>query len=540
MAVKRLIRPLVPDAIVARLRRSSGVDPARNNVDIVVSDEGERRRWLLATPATYRVVDPARYRDGPEEPVRVLSRRELSAIEHHRLQLPLADPVPAASVLAATVPPKVARKTTTEPDIDPLAIAVREAAWREVDGAPGGDLAGFIARLRAAGHRLAVVPTGEAPRSTARLDPIEGRGSVVILAPVPLHDVGGGFRGAQMAFELCRRGFHVAYVARYRSSHSVDLGLRFVHPRLEEYWFEQFDAARFAARVTDVIRLVLVQIPSKEVWVATEQLLSGGFHLIYDLIDDWSDPALGLGWWDAEGEQRFVDAAETLVGSAPALVERLDRLSGGRPATLIPNGVDPGLFTRQSNDPPDDLPDGEGPLFSYHGSLYGDWFDWAALRGVAAAYPEGRVMIIGDEHGHPNLPANVHFLGLKPQGDLPRYLGRADVSLIPFAVNPTTHAVSPLKAYESLAMGVPVAAPPLEPLVGVTGVHTDADLASAVAAALAAGPVDGAAAGRIHGWPARCELLLAAAGLDAAEPGGGRVRVFQRPAIRYPEDARAL
>jgi glycosyltransferase involved in cell wall biosynthesis len=65
------------------------------------------------------------------------------------------------------------------------------------------------------------------------------------------------------------------------------------------------------------------------------------------------------------------------------------------------------------------------------------------------------------------MPPNVHFLGLKPQIDLPAYVQRFDVGLIPFKVTDTTHAVSPLKAYEYLASGVPVAAPPLRSLEGL-------------------------------------------------------------------------
>ncbi len=52
--------------------------------------------------------------------------------------------------------------------------------------------------------------------------------------------------------------------------------------------------------------------------------------------------------------------------------------------------------------------------------------------------------------------------------------------VIPFRVNETTHAVSPLKAYEYLASGVPIAAPPLRALEGLDGVHTDTDLTVAV------------------------------------------------------------
>ena len=82
------------------------------------------------------------------------------------------------------------------------------------------------------------------------------------------------------------------------------------------------------------------------------------------------------------------------------------------------------MFSGVPDELPVDIPPGDGPLLSYHGSLYGDWFDWDALRAVAESFPEARVQVIGDEHGHPPVPGNVRFLGLKPQFQLPWYLAQ--------------------------------------------------------------------------------------------------------------------
>ena len=95
---------------------------------------------------------------------------------------------------------------------------------------------------------------------------------------------------------------------------------------------------------------------------------------------------------------------------------------------------------------PDDLPSGDGPVFEYHGSLYGNWFDWDGLADVAAAFEGARIIVIGDPpDGRPALPENVHLLGLKPQHEIAAYLACSDVGLLPFVVSATTHAVSPLK-----------------------------------------------------------------------------------------------
>lgn len=543
MRLKNIIRPLVPARLMARIRKPD--PPAGDlNIDIVIAEDPGR--WLETTPATVRVVHPDRYGVAPEGVIQhpgavdpgdhdivAVAARGLTGSDREDLLRPLADPDVAVSILGAAEPGGLVG--TLVPRIEVHAMAVRRPAWDEMAGMPAGDvtLAGLLARVAGAGHHLALTPRAGPVTVQPRVDPITGTGAAVVLAAVPLHDVGGGFRGAQIAMELCRRGFHVAYVAEYGSGHSVDLGLRFLHPRLEEYRLGQFDVDAYLSRLETDLRLALVEIPSPPVLTATHRMSRAGFRVIYDLIDDWSDEALGGWWYRSEIEDEFISAADTLSGSARLLVHNLEQRSGGRSVAYVPNGVNQNMFSGAPTEVPADIPPGPGPLLSYHGSLYGDWFDWDALRAVAEAFPEARLQVIGDEHGHPPVPSNVHFLGLKPQFQLPWYLAQADVSLVPFKLNETTHAVSPLKAYESLAMGVPVAAPPLEPLVGVEGTFLDEHLPTAVGAALAAPPLDADRARAAHGWAERVGRLFDALGVALPEPDGSDIVVAERPPRRF-------
>ncbi|MGH9891155.1 MAG: glycosyltransferase, partial [bacterium] len=213
----------------------------------------------------------------------------------------------------------------------------------------------------------------------------------------------------------------------------------------------------------------------------------------------------------------------------------------GRPVTLVPNAVNSHLFDHRRAYPrPLDLP--AGPIFEYHGSLYGDWFDWDALRQVAEEFADTSVVLIGDRPAkRPLLPDNVYLLGLKPQTDLAAYLAHTEVALIPFTVNETTHAVSPLKVFEYLAMGVPVAAPPLEPLFGLDGVFLDNDLVSAVDAARSGQRPDPGAILATHSWRARVATLFEALGWDIeADEGSEPVQIESRPVRHYPADQQLL
>ena len=380
----------------------------------------------------------------------------------------IGDPSPEVPTVFATLE----RRRRAEPSVAPVRV--------EGEGLRHQDPVARFEELRQTGVPYQLVPTPGG--ATARRDPITATAAVVVLAAVPLHDVGGGSRGAQLAQQLATQGAHVTYVYRFDAAESVDLGLRFVHPTLEERRWDEFDLESLLRRVTSPRRLALIEFPHPDYLPLVARLKSEGFDVVYDLIDDWADPALGSNWYRAVVESSLVDHADLLTASAASLQSTLADRSG-RLVELIPNAVNPRLFdpTRTWRRPADLPP---GPIFEYHGSLYGDWFDWDAVKSVAAAYPEATVVLIGDRpRPLPILPGNVLLLGLKRQSELAAYLAHTEVALIPFIVTPTTHAVSPLKVYEYLAMGVPVAAPPLQPIVDLAGVSTDVDLVSAVAAA---------------------------------------------------------
>jgi glycosyltransferase involved in cell wall biosynthesis len=516
MALKRLVRPLIPDRIMARYRLQQHSRQVRNNVDVLVATPGERRRWLRVTPDTYRI----------------------GWLGEHTAAL-TADGMPApgtavaAVVTAEVVRPRLVGRRRVEPTMRPTAVRATAAALAEVGDST--DPVVLHRRLADAGHRILLLPTESAAVDPYRRDPIE-RPVVLVLAAVPMHDVGGGSRGAQITIELLRRGFHVVYVALHGTYESVDLGLRFIHPHLEQYRPDELFPAVLAGRCRPGV--VLLEIPAPVVGPLIGEMRRFGWRLVYDIVDLWSDPALGGEWYRPEVEHRFIAQSDLVLASAEDLV---DHAAGrGVAALLVPNAVNAALFGGAPGPVPSDLPAGDGPLLGYHGSLYGDWFDWEAVADLGRHRPEARVVLIGDIPPRvPALPGNVHLLGLKPQTALLDYLARFDVGLLPFRITATTHAVSPLKVFEYLACGVPVAAPPLRSLEGIAGVHPAPTLADAVAAAQRAAPPDRAAALRRHSWEERVGRLLAALAIDEPAPGSA-VRTVIRPAVHHFRPRRRL
>jgi len=366
--------------------------------------------------------------------------------------------------------------------------------------------------------RAAAIVDGVAAREA------EPRDVAVVLAGVPIDDSGGGHRPAQLALELLARGWRVVYVPKFAKWEHRELGLAFDHPRLETCDLADFDVAAYLDPASAAAAspgaaggrlLAIVESPHPAFERAIAALRTRGARVVYDMIDDWA-AGLGADWYDKAAENRIAAASDVLVASSSTLVAGLAARTG-RPVRLVPNAVNRRIFdATTSSARPADLPPGR-PQIVYMGALWGEWFDWALVRRVAEAYPNAALTLIGEYRGQCPYPPppNMFFLGLKAHRDLPAYLAHADVALIPFVVTRLTQAVSPLKVFEYLAMGVPVVATRLVELTNLPHVHLADDAEGFVAAVgrAAEEPVDRAAIAaftRANTWEARVDTLLAA------------------------------
>ncbi len=308
----------------------------------------------------------------------------------------------------------------------------------------------------------------------------------LLLAVVPFDDIGGAQRSAQLARALRARGDLVTYAARFPRAESADLGLRADLPGLEVIpW--SVDDLRDWLRARDEHVRVLLEVPDAQALELVRFAREQGARVIYDKIDAW-EACAWASWFDPEVERAVIAVSDDLAASARLLQRRLEELAPGRPVHLVPNAVDREVFpgpggTEAGGGVPSDLVRGERTLV-YAGSLWGDWFDWDLVAGLAQARPAWSIGLIGDPPRETPLPlpANVHLLGLKPQAELASYYAAADACLIPFAPSPVVDAVNPLKVYEYLAMHRPVVATAMPELHGLPHVFTASDAAQAVAA----------------------------------------------------------
>jgi teichuronic acid biosynthesis glycosyltransferase TuaH len=219
-----------------------------------------------------------------------------------------------------------------------------------------------------------------------------------------------------------------------------------------------------------------------------------------------------------EAYRRVRESGRAVAAVSPAILEVI-RPSGR--SAVAPNGVDPGEW-QAPGPPPEWFAALPAPRLLYVGSLESR-VDADAIATAAAALPDASFALVGPllDPGHfeplRELP-NVHFIPPAPRGEVVALVAAADACLIPHVDSPLTRAMSPLKLFEYLAGGAPVAALDLAPIRDVSPrVMIRNELTEAITAALALGRAserERLAFAQANSWRQRQEPIVRMA-LDA-------------------------
>lgn len=259
--------------------------------------------------------------------------------------------------------------------------------------------------------------------------------------------------------------------------------------------------ARMVARYEAGMRRAAQRLGMERPAIITGHPLVAGFgsfawarSVTYYAWDDWTASLPHQRWWPAidEAHQRLRDTGRRVCAVSEAA---LRSVAPTGPHAVIPNGVDPAEWATLAP-APDWFLGRSAPRLLYVGGLDGR-VDRDQLLAVAEAFPEGSLTLVGPlldpEHFAPlQRLANVEFRPLIPRAEAARLMGAADVCLVPHVRNDLTVAMSPLKLYEYLSAGRPVASVDLPPIRAVEGrvalAPAGGDLVPAVEQALAMGP----------------------------------------------------
>lgn len=260
---------------------------------------------------------------------------------------------------------------------------------------------------------------------------------------------------------LADRGSTVLYVA-WQSSPGGEIPQtgQQVYPRVFHVPLSVFEAnIDKLVSVAHAKSSYLCTLPSPGLVEAARSLRAGGYHIHYDIMDDWEEFHRDgeAPWYSASVEREMVALADTVTAVSEKLAGKFAHLRQG--IIVMRNGYDPSaLDCRQfiaahtPLEPPKTI--------GYFGHLSHAWFDWETVMDAAQKLPDVQFELIG--YGLPDRLrarigdfANIRFAGLVSQNDLHRYARKWWAGMIPFRPSALSAAVDPLKIYEYLHFGLP-------------------------------------------------------------------------------------
>ena len=259
---------------------------------------------------------------------------------------------------------------------------------------------------------------------------------------------------------------------------------------------------RACARYDGVLERAAARVGASDPVVITTNPFVAGFAplewasgVTFYCWDDWMSGLPVRPWWPAyqEAYARVRESGRGLVAVSQAIV---DRIMPTGPSAVVPNGVVPDEWRSPRVAPPwfAALP---SPRILYVGVI-DDRLDTAAVRDIAARFSHGSVVLLGPVGDRTAVDPLRRIRNVRVEPPVGRaavasVVHAADVCVMPHVRTRITAAMSPLKLYEYLAGGRPVAATDLPPVQTVdrriVRVREGESFAAGVAAALDQGPM---------------------------------------------------
>lgn len=132
------------------------------------------------------------------------------------------------------------------------------------------------------------------------------------------------------------------------------------------------------------------------------------------------------------------------------------------------NGVDVDFFLQNKTKSVAKINNADRKTVGYVGAIF-DWIDVELIFKTAKLLPMYDFILIGPVSNNNKSfiaakPANVFFIGKKKYDEVPSYIEKFNVTIIPFKLSSISESTDPIKLYEYFAMGKPVVSTPMRQL----------------------------------------------------------------------------
>lgn len=190
--------------------------------------------------------------------------------------------------------------------------------------------------------------------------------------------------------------------------------------------------------------------------------------VVYDCMDELAQFKFAPG--ELVQRERFLLArADVVFAGGVALAQSKSRYHDN--VHFFGCGVDADHFAA-ARDPQTEIPESVAdiatPVLGYIGVI-DERLDYVLIAQLAEQFQDATIAMVGpvvkvDPRELPRHP-NIRWLGQQKFEDLPRFIKKFDVCLMPFAINKATEYINPTKTLEYMATGKPIVSTPVADVV---------------------------------------------------------------------------
>lgn len=233
--------------------------------------------------------------------------------------------------------------------------------------------------------------------------------------------------------------------------------------RKRRWWQHSFEKPSTFAAVKSVLQIVGFDRPV--LWTATPLTHKIMNELdvelrVFDAIDNWlAHPQAGDVRSQVKiGYEKMRTNADIIFTNSLSLKTFLSKERDN--TFFVSNGIDKEFFSLDFLPLPDDLKKIKKPVVGYAGKIQ-ERLDVDLVNFLTKSLPDVSFVFIGqivDKKWFKkiNKENNFFYLGDKKYEDLPAYLEKFDVCIMPHKISELTESMNPLKTYEYIASGKPV------------------------------------------------------------------------------------